>query len=484
MSQKIHVAVIGAGPAGLAAAANALAHGAQVTCIDANDQPGGQYWRHRYEQPGVQPDSTGHHDWKTYLSLRAAFEAGIAAGTLAYLPNTQVWMAQQREDERITLQLTSATAAGAQAPASSLTADRLVVATGAYDRQIPIPGWDLPGVMTAGAVQALIKGQGVLAGQRIVLAGTGPFLLPVASNVAHAGGRVLAICESADLSGWLKNLKAPLAVPAKGIEGAEYIWDLLRHRIPYKRSTVITAIYGADKVEAVSIARTDKTGAVIAGSEERIENVDCVGLGFGFTTQLELLTAFGVATHVDVDGSLVADVDEFQLTSGANILAAGEVTGIGGAALAVAEGTVAGYRAALGSGQAPQQNEVAKELKTISRHRAFARAMHQAHPVPDYWSGNLEEDTVVCRCEEVTAGEIIQARDELKAVDARSIKSTTRAGMGWCQGRVCGYAASCLATCGDKHGVFAQSVANTYKRPVSIPVPLGEIADLEDSPKE
>lgn len=81
-------------------------------------------------------------------------------------------------------------------------------------------------------------------------------------------------------------------------------------------------------------------------------------------------------------------------------------------------------------------------------------------------------------------GEIIQARDELKAVDARSIKSTTRAGMGWCQGRVCGYAASCLATCGDKHEVFAQSIANTYKRPVSIPVPLGDIADLEDSPKE
>ncbi|WP_313810780.1 FAD-dependent oxidoreductase [Glutamicibacter sp.] len=484
MSPIIHVAVIGAGPAGLAAVANALAHGAQVTCIDANDQPGGQYWRHRLEQPGAPTDSTGHHDWSTYLLLRAAFDQGLAEGTLTHLPNTQVWMAQQQEDGRITLQLTSATAAGAQAQVAALSVDRLVVATGAYDRQIPIPGWDLPGVMTAGAVQALIKGQGVLAGQKVVLAGTGPFLLPVASNVAHAGGTVAAICESADLSGWLKHPTAPLAVPAKGIEGAEYAWDLLRHRIPYKRRTVITKIHGTDTVEAVSIARTDKTGKIIAGSEERIENVDCVGLGFGFTTQLELLTAFGVATHVDVDGSLVADVDEFQLTSGANILAAGEVTGIGGAALAVAEGTVAGYRAALHAGQAPQRSEVAKELKTISRHRAFARAMHQAHPVPDYWGENLEADTVVCRCEEVTAGEIIQARDELKAVDARSIKSTTRAGMGWCQGRVCGYAASCLATGGDKHERFAHSVANTYKRPVSIPVPLGEIADLEDSPKE
>ncbi|WP_279402252.1 FAD-dependent oxidoreductase [Arthrobacter sp. JCM 19049] len=293
MSRQIHVAVIGAGPAGLAASANALAHGALVTCIDANDQPGGQYWRHRYEQPGQQPDSTGHHDWSTYLSLRKAFDAGQNAGTLTYLPNTQVWMAQQEEDETLTLQLTSATDAGHDAGISTLETDRLVVATGAYDRQIPIPGWDLPGVMTAGAVQALIKGQGVLAGQRVLLAGTGPFLLPVASNVAHAGGKVLGICESADLTGWLSHLKEPLAVPTKGVEGAEYIWDLLRHRIPYKRSTVVTRIHGNDKVEAVSIARTDRTGAIIAGSEERIENVDCVGLGFGFTTQLELLTAFG-----------------------------------------------------------------------------------------------------------------------------------------------------------------------------------------------
>lgn len=484
MSQQIHVAVIGAGPAGLAAAANALAHGARVTCIDANDQPGGQYWRHRYEQPGVKSDSTGHHDWSTYLSLRKAFDAGISTGTLSYQPNTQVWMAQQEADETITLQLTKATEAGHESGMSTLAVDRLVVATGAYDRQIPIPGWDLPGVMTAGAVQALIKGQGVLAGQRIVLAGTGPFLLPVASNVAHAGGKVLGICESADLTGWLKHLKKPLAVPAKGVEGAGYVWDLLRHRIPYKRSTVITAIHGTDKVEAVSIARTDKSGAVIADSEERIENVDCVGLGFGFTTQLELLTAFGVDTHVDVDGSLVADVDQFQATSRANILAAGEVTGIGGAALAVAEGTVAGYRAALGQGQYPDRALVNRELKTIKRHRAFARAMHQAHPVPEYWSANLEEDTVVCRCEEVTAGQIHDARDHLQATDARSIKSTTRAGMGWCQGRVCGYAASCLATNGDTEERFAQVVASTYKRPISIPVPLGEIADLDESPKE
>ena len=463
------VAVIGAGPAGLAAAVAAAEHGARVVVVDAATQPGGQFWRHRPETVEPAPNGHGHHGWKTYLDLRSRFDAAIAKGTLRYLPNTQVWMVEREDSGRFVLRLTPATGSSIQIP--TVRADKLVSCSGGYDRQLPVPGWELPGVMAAGGIQAFIKANGTLPGKRFVVAGTGPFLLPVAANIAQAGGKVVAVCESSSLTGWLPHLGAASGVPGKALEGAEYAAVFAKHRIRYRTRTVVTRVFGDNSANAVQIAKVDASGAVVPGSGQLLEDVDIVGFGWGFTPQIELAVALGAETRIDADGSLVCVVDDAQASNVQGLFLAGEVTGVGGAVLAVAEGLVAGAAAA---------GAHAGSTKQIQRHRRFATAMHQVHPVPEKWDELLTDDTLVCRCEEVSHGHIVQARDELGATDARTMKSFTRTGMGWCQGKVCGFAVSCLSSKGATDESAQQaSLAAIAKRPVAAPLTLGEISALD-----
>lgn len=463
------VAVIGAGPAGLAAAVAAAEHGARVVVVDAAAQPGGQFWRHRPESVEPNPDGHGHHGWKTYLDLRSRFDAALSQGALRYLPNTQAWMVEREDSGRFVLRLTPASGSSIQTP--TVRANKLVSCAGGYDRQLPLPGWELPGVMAAGGIQAFIKANGTLPGKRFVIAGTGPFLLPVAANIAQAGGKVIAVCESSSLTGWLPHLGAASGVPGKALEGAEYAAVFAKHRIRYHTRTIVTKVLGDNSANAVQIAKVDASGAVIPGSEQLFEDVDVVGFGWGFTPQIELAVGLGAKTRIDADGSLVCVVDDAQASNVPDLFLAGEVTGVGGAVLAVAEGLIAGAAAA---------GTQTGSTKQIERHRRFATAMHQAHPVPEKWDELLTDDTLVCRCEEVSHGQIREARDELGATDARTMKSFTRTGMGWCQGKVCGYAVSCLSAKGTTdEAVQHASLSAIAKRPVAAPLTLGEISALD-----
>ncbi|KRE67537.1 FAD/NAD(P)-binding oxidoreductase [Arthrobacter sp. Soil736] len=471
------VAVVGAGPAGLAAAVAAAESGAAVVLVDAGAQPGGQFWRHRPETVVPEQEGKGHHGGRTYLDLRARFDAARGRGRITYLPGLQVWMAQQLhpvqgDDAGFTLR-TTPTAAVAALEASvgtqTVVARRLVLCPGGYDRQLPVPGWDLPGVMAAGGIQAFIKANGILPGKRFVIAGTGPFLLPVAANIAEAGGKVLAVLESSSPTAWLPHLRAAAGVPEKALEGAEYAAVFARHRIPYRTRSIVTEVLGTDHVSGVRTARVDADGRVRPGTERAYEDVDVVGFGWGFTPQMELPLSFGVQTRLDADGSLVGVVDERQQSSVPGLFLAGEVTGVGGATLAVLEGLAAGTAAAGGT--------VLPE-KTAARHRRFAEAMHRAHPVPPAWQDWLVPETIVCRCEEVTARQLTDARESLGARDTRTLKSFTRAGMGWCQGRVCGFAAACIGA-GSGVAPTAESLSGSAKRPLAAPVGIGELAALE-----
>ncbi len=227
------------------------------------------------------------------------------------------------------------------------------------------------------------------------------------------------------------------------------------------------------------IAKVDADGAVIAGTEQLLEDVDVVGFGWGFTPQVEIAVALGAETSIDADGSLVCVVDGQQATNIAGLYLAGEVTGVGGAVLAVAEGLVAGAAAATGETPSAGAN------RQIKRHRRFAGAMHAAHPVPEKWDELLTDETIVCRCEEVNHGSIVAAREDLGATDARTMKSFTRTGMGWCQGKVCGFAVSCLSS-KDSAGTQSNgtqashaSLSAIAKRPVVAPLTLGEISTLD-----
>lgn len=445
------VAVVGAGPAGLAAAAAALGGGARVALIDAGRQPGGQYWRHRPGDLGAVADL--HHDLGTFRALVAA-----AAGAVGYFGH-HVWTVTGSAADGFTV------LAVAGDTETEVAARSLVLAPGAYDRQVPFRSWDLPGVYTAGGAQALLKGNEVLVGRRVVVGGTGPFLLPVAAGLAARGARVAGVFEANRPSGWARHAGAVIRVAAKLTEGAGYAAALARHRVPFHARRAIVAAHGDDVVEAVTVAKLDHDWRVVPGSE-RIVECDAVAVGWGFTPQLELPLALGVATRVDADGSLVAEVDEHQRTSVPGVYVAGEACGVGGAPLSVVEGAIAGAAAA-GAEQVPARLRRRRAL------RRFAAAMHAVHPVRDGWQSWLADDTLLCRCEEVSAGEVRAAVGELGATDARTAKLLSRAGMGWCQGRVCGYATACLTASATG---TAPDLRGVSERPVAAPISLGRLA--------
>lgn len=468
----IGAVVIGAGPAGLAAAAELVCAGTHVTLVDGSPRFGGQYWRHGAadDSPSA-PSPRWHHGWSTYRELRDTLLGAEHAGHLTHLPSTHVWALDHGHAGGFDVHVAPTSEAVGPQDLCTIAAERVVLCPGAYDRQLPVPGWTLPGVMSAGSVQAFIKTQRRSPGQRVLLAGTGPFLMAAAATVLQTGARVAAICESTDLTGWLPGGASAALVPSKIAEGAQYTSLLARHRVPFLRRHAVTEIRGEDRVRAVEVSRVDAAGAVVAGSARVLDDIDVVGLGWGFVPQTELLMQTGAETRLDGDGSLVGVVDGSQESSIPGLFLAGEITGVTGAAGAVAEGRVAG-RAAAQSGTARRRDAAAR-----ARHRTFAGAMHHAHPVPRRWEDWMRDETVVCRCEEVTYEEVTTARDDLALADPRSVKGSTRAGMGMCQGRICGFAMACLssqsAARSDGDHAAARQVSN---RPFAMPLSLGALA--------
>lgn len=468
------VVVVGAGPAGLSATFHALSAGSTVALVDAGAGPGGQFWRHPSRssadnRPRPEHVAYLHHDLATYRLLVETLDRERSTGHATYLAGHDVWTVSRDDDGFVVHAVDRRGRSGAT---TQIRARRLVLAAGAYDRQIPFPGWDLPGVMTAGGVQALLKAHHVQAGRRILVAGTGPFLLSVAAGLASSGAEVAGVHESSSLRGLSGYGSALLRNPGKALEGAGYARTLARHRVPVHSRSMVLAAHGDEELEAITVGRIAADGSIVRGSERRVA-VDVLAVGWGFTPQLELPLTLGCATRVDADGSQVCVVDEDQETSVPGVFVAGEACGVGGAELAVVEGAIAG--AAAGSaGQRPAGRLGRRRRDALRR---FARAMHDAHPVPAAWTESLEHGTVVCRCEEVTAGDLRAAVEELGAADGRDAKLLSRAGMGWCQGRVCGYATACLTATWSGQPYTPGRVGT---RPVASPVRLGDLAGTDD----
>lgn len=475
------VAVIGAGPAGLSAAVAAAEHGLQVVLIDAGAQTGGQYWRHpdeRHRDAFAAPEDTGHHHWRHYTDLRDRLASAVAAGRLRHVAGRQVWRTDSFGD-RVALRTSAVTGADALPLLERTTwARRLVIATGAYDRQLPVPGWTLPGVMAAGGVQAMLKANQVRAGRRAVVAGTGPFLLSVAAGLAAAGVEVVEVVDANALSRWAATPLRALEEPGKLWEGAQYAATFLRHRVPLRTRTVVTAVRGGGRVSEVELSRVDSSGRVRPGTSRTVA-ADLVAFGWGFTPQLEIAVGLGLRTVVDVDESLVVEVDDDMRTSDPLVFAAGEVTGIGGAIASCAEGELAGAAAAQDLGAHVDRASMTRHRRRLRRGRRFAVGMHRASPVPAAWSEWLTPETHVCRCEEVTAAEVSDAVGTLHADDARDVRVTARPGMGLCQGRVCGFALSKLVATGIGRDVDAAALESLTNRQVGVPVSLGDLAALE-----
>ncbi|PPF55131.1 pyridine nucleotide-disulfide oxidoreductase [Clavibacter michiganensis] len=492
-----HVVVIGAGPAGLAAAVAARGRGARVTLLDASDELGGQYWRHLPATRPAARERIVHHGWDAFTALRGrlAADAGCEIVTGA-----QVWAIERPEPDATAPDDAPATA-DVPVPAAvvhvlvgqvdgsgrgplTLRPDALVLATGAHDRTLPFPGWDLPGVFTAGAAQALAKGERVRVGDRVIVAGAGPFLLPVAVSLVQAGARVVGIHEAARVPGlargWLRSPLGLARAPHKAAELAGYVSVLARERIGYSTGSAVVAAHGTDRVEAVTVQRLDASWAPIPGTERRIE-VDAVCVGHGFTPRLELPIAAGCRIGAD----RFVEVDASQGAGPAGVFAAGEITGIGGVDQALAEGEVAGHCAAGGS---PSDAAVAPAVRRRAVAHDVAGRIEAAHGIRPGWTGWLRDDTLACRCEEVPVGRIRATARAARSTDLRSMKLATRAGLGICQGRVCGRTVEQLlaaeapacgsAPAGSSPAAVAPAVPGpgSDRRPIASPVRLGELA--------
>ncbi|MEO6921444.1 MAG: FAD/NAD(P)-binding oxidoreductase [Collimonas sp.] len=389
----VDIVIIGAGPAGLAAARSAAQSGATVALVDDNPLAGGQIWRGG-------PQFAAHpHAQKLWTELQR-------------MTNVQ-WFMQSR-----VVGLAGKTQLLLETPqqACKLTYRKLILATGARERLLPFPGWTLPGVTGAGGLQALVKGGYPVRGKRIVVAGSGPLLLAVATTLQQQGAQVLHILEQ---SGQRKLASFALQLartPAK----LRQAWQLRRQLadVPYYVDSYVLQAQGEQQLRAVQMR--------VAGREMRVE-CDYLACGYGLLPNTELAQALGCRI---ADGAI--QVDERQQTGIENVYCAGEGTGVGGVDLALAEGHIAGAHAA-GSG-APER----RWLTQRRSQQAYAGRLEHAFSLRPELRHLCDPDTLVCRCEDVAYADL-QAH-----AGWRSAKLQTRCGMGPCQGRICGGATDFL----------------------------------------
>lgn len=393
MSERFDIVVVGAGPAGIAAAVTAAEAGLRVALVDDNPAAGGQIWRSGAPLPRAARQWTAR--------LRSSSTVRLQGWRVFDSPQPGVLRAER---------------SGAQGNAEpmELRFAKLILATGARERFLPFPGWTLPNVMGAGALDAMVRGGLPIEGRRVVIAGTGPLLLAVAAHLRARGARILAVCEQAPLRQWLP-LAAQLARhPAK-------LWQAARYRRAAGRLLTNcrpVAALGGERLEAVVLRRGARPWQVAC---------DYLACGFHLVPNTELAALLGCR----LDNGFVA-TDETLRTSVPEVFCAGEPTGIGGVELALLEGRIAAL-AASGS---------LRKARTLARQRAqqqgFVRALERACALSPALREMPGADTLVCRCEDVPLAAL------RGCAGWRDAKLRTRCGMGPCQGRVCGPATEFL----------------------------------------
>lgn len=392
MAERYDVLVVGAGPAGLAAASAAASHGARVGLIDAQPRAGGQVWR---------------HDVRFGVSVlaRRHTAAALEHDNVEWLPQTRVAAAEP-----------GALLAEDPQHARRLEYGALVLATGARELLLPFPGWTLPGVTGAGGLQALAKQGWPIAGKRVVVAGSGPLLLAAAATARRHGAQVLGIYEQAERSAMLHFARGLWRWPARVAQAAA-----LRARlagVPYRWGCVVTAAHGDDVLREIEVE----------GPRGRMRLAcDQLAVGYGLVPNLELARMLGCRLEPEGAHARVG-VDAGQRSSVANVYAAGEACGIGGRDSALIEGAIAGLAA---SGATAG---IASLQRKRQHARAFAAHLREHFALAARVRALAQPETLVCRCEDVP----LHALDGF--TDARSAKLATRCGMGACQGRICGTA--------------------------------------------
>ncbi|SAK92840.1 FAD/NAD(P)-dependent oxidoreductase [Caballeronia ptereochthonis] len=426
MSDGHRVVIVGAGPAGIRAAETLVAAGIRPVVIDENARWGGQ----TYRQP---PADAGFARTKSALYGFEARKAEAVHDTMAkllpkidYRPDTLAWACEQNRLDTIH--------AGREA---SVPFTHLIIASGATDRVVPLPGWTLAGVYTLGGAQVALKAQGCAIGSRVVLAGTGPLLYLVAYQYVKAGAQVAAVLDTSPLSRQIAAAPRMLNQPATFAKGLYYVGWLQARGVRVERGVTLLSIDGDDAVRGIRWRA--RRGA------PRTLDCSAVGLGFGLRPETQLADLAGCRFRFDAPNRCwLPERDAAGRSSVRTVYLAGDGAGIAGADAA----ELAGRRAALALlediGMASNQREAKQLEHELDRIAAFRAGIEHAFAPPANAAQGWPDDLTVCRCEEVTAGTMRACVRSGLATEVNRLKALTRIGMGRCQGRMCGESAIAL----------------------------------------
>jgi NADPH-dependent 2,4-dienoyl-CoA reductase/sulfur reductase-like enzyme len=463
MKYRYHIIVVGGGMAGLAAADLLSGSGLSVLVIDDNTHTGGQLLR-KLPHTGskrFEPDGFKRRGLRLARRVRKSNVDFLhGAEVLGIYPRHTLLVADHRGH------------------VSQYRAETLILATGARERHLPFKGWTLPGVMSTGAAQILMKTAGVLPGRKTLIGGSSPLMLALAADILINGGGVMAVLDQTSAS---SKLKAPMAGPAvfpKLGQGLAYLARLALSRIPLKQGVRIVEARGHRQLEEVVAARITADGSVVRGTE-RIYPASTLAVGYGFSPNIELPQQAGCTIKFsESKGGWFVDVNAAMESTIDDIYAIGETTGIAGAGKSFIEGRIAAWDILGKHGLVDRQTRD-KEIRPLLRERDrqvrygwFLNLM--CSPQPGCYA-DIPNETVICRCEEITMGTI---RGQLKNgfTTMSSMKKATRCGMGNCQGRICGPIVHDIL--GAHHCRPPEVIGGTSARAPVKTVALGALANM------
>ncbi len=431
----VDIIILGAGPAGLSAAADLANRGLKVVMLDERSSAGGQFYKqlaasHRF--------ASGRAADKQYTD-GAALIARVQESDVTLINGATVWAAEQNTDKSITV------LASRDGITQQWCCRRLIIATGAYELPRVFPGWTLPGVITTGAAQGLLRSYRVSAGKRIVIAGNGPLNLQVAAELLGSGIKPLAVVEAAGLFR-LKSMAAGLRAfkenPALFSQGISYLARLKSAGVPIICGYHVLTAEGDDQLQAVTVAPMDTQGRVDRQRSKRIA-ADTLCLGYGFGPNDELPRMLGCQIDDSVRGHEFPLRDGEGRSSIPEVFIIGDSGRFGGAQVAISEGRIAAQAilndtelSVNGSESVAARRTTLREMHSLSGQRRFQKVLWALFQAASPGLSLAGPDTLLCRCENITLSSI-KALIARGVRDLGNLKRLSRAGMGRCQGRYC-----------------------------------------------